>query len=580
MKSSKALELDNVGAKYLDTAKPALENIDLEFRQGKIYLVLGPTGSGKSTLFFSIKRLIPTYIPAIFNGKILWYGNNITDEDPVSLGDKIGLVLEDPVLQIVSLTVWDDIAFGPSNLCLPRDEVIANVEYAIERTRLKGFENRNPRTLSGGEQQSLALAGVLAMRPKVILLDEPICMLDPIGKYMIIDLVKELNEKYGITFIISESGTDIEPVSEIADEIILLDNGRVVGKGKPSKIFKRRDLENYKLRSPQVIQLFNKLGLSQIQGLPTSVEEATHIITHLYEEGKIRIVKPRRRYEQGEKRIKGKPVIHLENVHFGYARSSTEALRGIDLDIYEGELIGLIGQNGSGKTTLSKILTGLLEPTNPDAVILVDGVDPRKIDMPEIIQRINYVFQNPDDMLFSNSVLEEMEFGLKNLNLSPKEIVKRIDYFLSIFDLNEFRDSSIMGLPRNLRRKIAIASIATLKPKTLIVDEPTTGLDYASSLSIMSVLQDLNRKGMTIIIITHNMELIARYATRVVVMKEGQVFMQGTPNSVFRNTEKLRKTSLSPPQITRLGQSLEGWGVSPDVLTVDSLSRQIRVNLS
>jgi energy-coupling factor transport system ATP-binding protein len=567
------IEVKNLTFTYQGSKEPVLKNVSFNVEKGKIVMLLGLSGSGKTTLISTFNGVIPKFFPGKLEGDVIINGVNVRGKEVNEMCDHIGLVFQDPALQLVSLTVFGDLSFGPSNLGLPRDEIIERVKSVIDLANLNGFEDRNPEDLSGGEQQSVAIAGILAMRPPIMVFDEPLTMLDPMGKIRVLQIVKELPEKYDSTILITESGTDIEETIPFVDELIVIDKGEIIAQGSPTKVFRNPKVSQI-ISIPQVSELALKIGEKEI---PVTEEEAFEQLREKLSANSIRL----ERLDALSKNLdynsnRGEPIIKLQNLHYTYP-NGVKALNGIDIEIYEGELVGLIGQNGSGKSTTSLILSGLYKLPK-DSVGIVDRLDLKKAELHDIVKKINYVFQNPDDQIFSDSALEEVAYGLKNLftELSPEEIREKCLESLEIFGMEDMQKEFVFSLPINYKTYLTIASILAIDPKIMIVDEPTTGLDLESSRKVMNVLQELNKRGKTIIIISHNIKLIAEYTKRVIVLKEGKIFMDGTPKQVLSSTEQLKETMLMPPQITRLAQKLGDYGVPNDIITLNEMYELIK----
>jgi len=572
-----AVSLKDVSFTYLHASKPAIADINLEIETGSVTAIVGQTGAGKSTLLRTLDAIIPKVIPGKLEGDITVAGQNVRQTEPTHMARYINLVLDDPVLQIVSLTVEEDVAFGPANLNLPRDEVWERVSRALAATRLVGYEKRNPRTMSGGEQQLLAIAGILAMRPRIIGLDEPVAMLDPRGKAQVLDVVRELQEKYGTTVMISESGTDIEAVCEFADRMVLMHKGHIIAQGSPDEIFAQRQLvEETKLKVPEVTRAIWQLDQTQGTTVPTTLEQAAdYLAKHLPSHSVTQ--QPREPITRTAQPKKKEPAIIVENLHHVFpGEPPVHALNGIDLTIYKGEMVAILGQNGSGKTTLSYHLVGLEKPTNDDASIIVDGLDVLHAPLSQTIRRINYLFQNPSNQLFCETFGQEVSFGPRQLGLSPEEADERARQALNVVGLEHLWQYYTLGLAKSFETLLSLAAVLAMDSHILISDEPTGGLDHAASEKVMQTLSDLNSQGHTIIIITHDMELAAKYAQRIIVLRHGEVLTDGTPREVFSQTEVLASTQLYPPQITRLAQRLAPYGIPPDILTVEEFSNWAR----
>lgn len=562
---------------YLDRKKPVLKNINLELEKGSVTAFVGQVGAGKSTLFRTLNGLIPAIIPGDIQGKIIVAGQEVNGQDPAELAQYLNLVFDDPTLQLVSLTAEEDVAFGPANLNLPRAEVWERVYSSMARVGLKDYEKRDPRSLSGGEQQLLALAGILALRPRILAMDEPVAMLDPIGKARVLATIRELKENYGATILIAESGTDIEPVCEFATNMVLMHQGEIIAQGTPEEVFAQRDaVELSKLKLPMVTRMAWQLDSGMLQRVPTTLEAGKRMVSKLLDERQVRLTEkdvsafacpalPGNEVKPGNE-----PGIRTKNVqHVFPTDPPVSALKGISLEVQKGDFVALLGQNGSGKSTLSFHLVGVEKPTNRDAEITVDGLDVIKGSLKQTVRRINYLFQNPSNQLFSQTFGEEVSFGPKALGLSPEEVEKRGRAVLRQVGLEKYWESFTLSVDRAIETLLSLASVMAMDPMYLIADEPTGGLDYATGEKVMETLVELNKQGRTIIVITHDMELAVKYARRIIILRHGEVFMDGTPREIFCQPERLAETRLGPPQITVLGQELKAYGYPNNILSVE-----------
>jgi energy-coupling factor transport system ATP-binding protein len=440
--------------------------------------------------------------------------------------------------------------------------------------RLEGLQKRNPRNLSGGQKQAVAIGGVLSFMPQIVALDEPISMLDPIGKVQVLSVLKQLNKQYGMTIIATDSGMEVESFADYVDTVMVVSKGKLLKAGSPHDVL--TDTEVMKacgLRQPQVTELCVKLGARGADAAIT-LDEAERFVLNMMKGRKLAGLQVQQPRETKER----EPAIVVKNLCHTYPglERGIEALRGVTFNIRKGEFVGLIGQNGSGKSTLALHLVGILKPTNRDAVVEVAGLDAAKCKSKELIKRINYVYQNPDDQIFCEKVKEEISLGLIAQKLQPEEVERRTEQALRIFGLEALKDEYIVHLDRGRRTYTAISSIMALEPEILIIDEPTTGLDERDSLAVMRELQRLTREGKTVIAITHNMNLAAAYADHVIVMHQGTVLLEGTPREVFAQSEVLAKSYITPPQITQLGQRLKSVECPSDILSVDEMAELVR----
>jgi energy-coupling factor transport system ATP-binding protein len=567
---------------YLNQQGKALSNINLEIEEGSIVGVIGRAGAGKSTLVKSLNGLVPRVELGYQDGNVILDGLDTRDNEVNQMARHIGIVLQNPEIQIFSLTVWDDIAFGPANLGVPREEIFRRVANALRDAELEPLTNRNPNDISGGEQQSLALAGTLAMEPKVMAFDEPVSMLDPLGKQRVMHILQQISQRDNTTSITTESGADIEAISEVVDRVIAIDKGQVVLDGNPSDVLKNKLTHEIGVGRPQVTELFVRLKDKGIdfEPVPISLAAAQEILRKKFRElGITRLSRPPQFQSVKEKSF-GQNVVEVENLHHFY-NPQVHALKGVTFSIPERQIVGIIGQNGSGKTTLARHLVGLLKPSNKDAVLKVKGQDIQKMRMDKIIRNINYVFQNPDDQLFAETIWDEVAFAPRMMDYKEAQVKELTEEALKIFDLGQHRGRYIYGLDEDLKTYLAITCVLPLHPDVLLIDEPTTGLDAQGEVKMMQSLEYLRDElGKTIVIITHNMKTVGNHCDRVMVMSKGNLILDGAPREIFAQDKKLLEGDILPPQITRLGQLLaDEFGCPRDVLTVDEMVEIIDYSL-
>ncbi|MCS7247428.1 MAG: energy-coupling factor transporter ATPase [Anaerolineales bacterium] len=556
----------------------ALSNLSFEIEEASVVGVIGRAGAGKSTLVKSLNGLVPKVDLGYQEGDIIVDGLNTRHYDVNQLARHVGIVLQNPEVQIFSLTVGDDVAFGPANLGLPREEIFRRVSEAIQAAELEHLVDRNPNEISGGEQQCLAIAGILAMEPKIMAFDEPISMLDPIGKQRVMSILRQVTRRAGTTSITTESGADIEAVAEVVDRLIAIDQGEILIDGDPSTVLQDERIEQIGVGRPQVTELFLELKKRGVDfpRIPITLAEAKQLLEEkLRQLGVKQLLRPPDFCTRPPKHF-GPPIVEVENIHHFY-NPQVHALKGVSFTIPERQIVGIIGQNGSGKTTLARHLVGLLKPTNKDAIVKVKSIDIRKLRLDKIIRMINYVFQNPDDQLFAETIWEEIAFAPRMIDLPEEEIKRLTEEAMKVFDLEPHKDRYIFGLDEDLKTYLSISCILPLKPDVLLIDEPTTGLDEQGEVKMMRSLKKLrDEMGKTIVIITHNMKTVGNHCDRVLVMSKGHLIMDGTPREVFAQSERLLEADILPPQITRLGQALASeFGCPRDVLTVEEMAEII-----
>jgi len=543
----KAIEVNALNFVYKGRTRKALDGLDFEQEQGEMVVLMGHTGAGKSTFSRCLNGLIPHFHKGNYSGEIRILGNPIMDKRVHDLVDQIGLVFQDFESQLFSTNVELEVAFGPENLCLPREEISERIDDALQLVRLKGFERREPASLSGGEKQRLAIASILAIRPKIVVMDEPTTDLDPQGKLEIFSVARLLrSEGYTILFIEHEAEAAME-----ADKIVIMDEGKVVREGKPCELLKDSQLlENHGIRPPQIAELLEEINEPTI---PITMEETLKVFEQrdwkISDENYMALLKKDEQRQKGY----GKKIIEVKDLEYVYP-GNIKALDSISLEIREGEFLAIIGQNGSGKTTLAKHFNGLLKPSKGE--VRIAGEDTKRKQVSELGKIVGYVFQNPDHQIFADTVEDEVAFGPRNLGIPRDKISLFVEDALKEVGLEGYERYDPFSLTKGERQRVAVASILAARPRVVILDEPTTGLDYREQKSIMELLQNLNRKGHTIIIITHSLWVVAEYAKRVLVLHKGKILLDDQTRKVFSQEEKLDQSFLRLPEIIRLSNRM------------------------
>jgi len=545
-----AVSIEGLGYRYMGQLKPALQGVDLEVAEGEFVVVMGPSGAGKSTLCVSLNGLIPHFFRGKMEGQVRVGGRSTSEGRVGEIAQEVGLVFQDFEAQLFSTNVALEVAFGPENFGVEREEMIGRVERVLGQVRLNGFEDRPPATLSGGQKQRLAIASVLAIEPRILCLDEPTTDLDPFGKLVIFEIAEDLKDRDDVTLIVVEHET--EETLE-ADRIVVLRDGNIVADRPAREVLRDVELlEESSVMPLQVTRYFHEMGLWQGQ-LPLTPEEGVAEFRkrkwHLSPERHRKLVQADERREGDY----GEPVIEAEGLTHRYP-NGVVALQGVDLTVRKGEFLAILGQNGSGKTTLVKHFDGLLKPT--EGTVRVGEDETTEQGLRQLGQGVGYVFQNPDHQIFSDTVHDEVAFGPKVRDMDGGEIQERIEEALAAVGMEGRGDEDPSGLTRGERQRVAVASVLAVRPEVLILDEPTTGLDYAGQRSMMDLVKSLNEAGSTIIAVTHTMWLVAEYAHRAVVVKDGKIALQGTVREVFAEEDGLRDASLRPPHIVSFSNAL------------------------
>lgn len=478
-----------------------------------------------------------------------------------SLSKILGLVLQDPETQIIGRTVEEDTAFGPRNFLVSLDEIERRVNQTLEKVRLKRYNQRLTQELSGGEKQRLAIAGVLVMEPEILVLDEPTSELDPVGRSEIYETLADLRRQKELTILLVEHSS--EELIKKADEVIVLNQGEIAWRGVPTELFRNIPLLRQYGIKPLPISLigwaFYERGWIPFEDIPLDILSAEHMVRGLLGRHEQRMeslqliehLRPQKtKFFQPQK----EEAVQIRDLIYQY-NSGQPALRGINLTIKAGEFVALVGQNGAGKTTFAKHLNGLLKPTSGD--VSIEGMNTLKSDTAHLSRTIGYVFQNQDHQILSITVEKELEYGLKNAGFKDQEIKERVDQVLKSTGLDRYRLVHPFTLGKGERQLIAVASILVIKPKLLIIDEPTTGSDWAGVQTMMALISLLHLAGTTIVMISHDMDLVAQYAQRVIVLKDGGILLDGSPHDVFSQEELLLDTAIVPPQLCRLSSRLK-----------------------
>jgi len=498
------IDFHNVSFKYLRSDKRALDGIDLSVNEGEFLAVMGENGSGKTTFCRLINGVIPHSCAGSLSGSVIVDGVKINDSAVPSLALKVGMVLDDPDSQLFTSSVFDEAAFGPENFLLSREEVIERVKFALKAAGLDGFENRQPSTLSGGEKQRLSIAAALAMKSKILVLDEPLCRLDPDGALEVMSVLESLKTRHGITVVMASGESEI--IAEYADRICVLNNGRIAAFDTAKKI--SSDAE-----------LLEKNGIQPVKSLKNFYANLTRLDLQSADERKTSPVPPVRRCQRQEN-----PVIQIYDFSYNYKNADIN-IKNINLTIYENDFAAITGRNGCGKTTLLKNITGLLRPRGGE--ILIRGRNIKKLSIAEISAEAGFVMQNPDTQLFTESVYNEAAFALLNTRgefrfrkrFSKSGISKHVNDALLKTGLEKNAEDYPHSLSRADRVMTVIACVLAMGCKIIIFDEADAGNDYPGNKKIMSIARELHSAGFTIIFVTHNMFLANEYAHRVIKME-------------------------------------------------------------
>lgn len=531
--------LDDVSFTYRGGVAPALRGVSLSVRRGELVVVMGATGAGKSTLARCITRGIPQFQPGVLSGRIEVLGRDVGAATVSDLAGTVGLVSQDFEAQLFSTSVRHEVAFGMEQLGVPRAEMARRLGDALAVVGLAGFDGRDPITLSGGEKQRLAIAALLALAPAVLVFDEPTTDLDPLGRDEVFAALAAVRAR-GATILLIEHET---AAAERADRLVLMAGGAIVADGAPAALLADVDrLERLGVRPLDLDRLTRARGWT---ARPADVAAAA---ARLVADPRA-VAPPAPAFAPAV----GPPLLDAEGLVHAYAPGRA-ALAGVSLAVAAGEFVAVIGHNGSGKTTLAKCLNGLLTPQQ--GRVRLRGRDLRALPAARVAAEVGYVFQDPDQQIFAATVGEEVGFALANLGVPDAEAARRVAAVLDAVGLAgcEARDPFLLG--KGQRQRLAVASLLVLEPALLILDEPTTGLDYREQRHLMGLLADLHRRGLAVVVITHSPWLVAEYAQRGVVLRDGRVVFDGPLRALCAEEALLEASRFRLPDATRIGRRL------------------------
>ncbi len=527
--------------RYKSQNEPTLRNITLDIYAGEKIWIAGPSGSGKSTLAHCINGLIPFTYSGETTGSLFIDGRNPSDLSIFELSNTVGTILQDQDSQFVGLSVGEDVAFVMENKAVSRPEMKAQVISALTMVEMLHNIEQSPYDLSGGQKQSVSLAGVLSTDAEVLLFDEPLANLDPVSGKRAMKLIHDIHVQSGKTTIIIEHRVE-DVLQEPIDRIVLMNQGEIAEIGTPDEILSTGLLRKYGLRPPLYTDAMEYAGISLegVKGLsvpqkldiPGLKDQLDVWSRNVGENGSISTYTP---------------LLELQNVVFGYDKDKS-VIKDVSLNVGEGEIVALLGNNGAGKSTLSQLITGILKPQS--GRVRYAGEDISTWSIRRRGEQIGYVMQNPNHMITQHMIAEEVGLGLKVRGVATEEIKERVEHILKVCGLHPFRNWPVSALSYGQKKRLSIASILILEPKVMILDEPTAGQDYHHYKEFMDFIHGLSGQGLAFLLITHDMYLALEYAQRAVVLSDGKVIAEDTVASVLSQpdvttTAHLKETSLS-----------------------------------
>jgi energy-coupling factor transport system ATP-binding protein len=513
------LVIDNLSFRYRDRQGAAIHTLSFTANPGEVLLIAGASGCGKTTLIRCINGLIPRSYKGEMSGKILVFGEEVTDWKLSQISQKIGTVLQDPERQILGTKVVNEVAFGLENLGMPRTEIFPRVDEALNFLKIPHLRNRETFNLSGGEKQKVALAGVLAMRPSIVLLDEPLASLDPASAQDTLDAVRLLADQ-GLSILMVEHR--VEDVLRIHPErVMFMSEGEIRYLGDVAGLSKVVNYREVKLPAEDIVER------AKLDPLPVE----------------IKVLPGATSLQAGQEAL-----VRFENVAFSY-ESEVEILHGINLQINRGDVIAVLGPNGAGKTTFVKHAIGLLKPKS--GKVFVGGRDTNEASVAEIASMLGYVFQSPSHMLFAPTVHDELAFGPTNMKHTKAQIELEVKESLKTVNLSDKENDPPLALSFGQQKRVSIAAILAMRSRILVMDEPTAGQDYQNYMNFMdSILQMPGFEA--IMFITHDVDLAAIYANRVLIISGGTLIADGKPQDVLRDFDRLKANRIIPTSLLAL----------------------------
>lgn len=587
------IRIDHVSFSYGEASARALDDVTLSVSPGDFLGIIGPSGAGKTTLASAMSGAIPHHYTGPLFGSVLVDGKDTCAVTLTDISQVVGSVLQDIDTQMVASVVEDEMLFGLENFGVPHSQIEERVIDALETVGIADLRERDIATLSGGQKQKVAIAAILALQPRVLVLDEPTAALDPASSRMVFETLRSINRELGVTVVIIEQKVAL--LSEYASRIAVMQGGRIALEGTPSEVFSHSaELRSIGVDSPRVTRISNSLaarGLIEAGEPCLNVREASLLIQNLC---KASSPAPRAAATAGADRAAAdapatagadrstiaspgergmaesprppavkpgaSPVVRLRDVTYTYPGGGA-SVRHLNLEVYPGEFVGLVGQNGAGKTTATKLVNGLLKPSS--GTVEVAGLDTRTARTSQIARHAATLFQNPDHQICRNTVLDEVAFGLELGGVDAETARERARAVAEDFGLP--LSEAPFSLSRGQRQMVALASVVVLEPELVILDEPTSGLDYRECMTVMETVRRMADRGSAVIMVCHDMEVVSDFAERLVVMADGEIAAAGPTHDLFADESLMKRASMRPPQVVELANEL-AHTVSPRFL--------------
>ena len=541
------ISFKNFSFKYNNVVDKTLKNIDLTINKGEKVLIVGPSGSGKSTLSHCINGLIPFSYNGEIEGELIIDNIKPYEESLSDVSKKVGTILQDQDSQFIGLSVGEDVAFNFENNAMPLNEMKVKVIDALELVNMVDFINHSPYELSGGQKQRVSLAGILGSDAEVLLFDEPLANLDPASGKEIMQLINDIHEKTNKTIIIVEHRIE-DVLEQPFDKVIVVNKGEVQGFGTPDEILKSDLLKNNGLREPLYLEAM------KLAGCDISQSENLKDLSNIDERNK-EVLKNWFNNETSNKDsiIKEEKILEVKNLAFSHD-GIKNTINDVSFHLNKGEILAVLGNNGAGKSTLCRLITGILKPQKGSIFLNNQCIDSWSIKQKG--SSIGYVMQNPNQMISQHMIKDEIALGLKCRNYSKEEIDKKVEEVLKICGLYPYRNWPVSALSYGQKKRVTIASILAINPEVIILDEPTAGQDYKHYTEFMEFIKELSAQGISIILITHDMQLTLEYCHRAVVLSGGEKIADDKPSNILTDEDIIKKANLKETSLSTLAKSI------------------------
>ncbi len=547
MENNTVISFEDFGFQYTAQAEPTLYHINLNIQKGEKVLIAGPSGCGKSTIAHCINGLIPNRYPGKATGKLTIGGKNALELGLFGLSKIVGTVLQDADGQFIGLTVAEDIAFALENDNIPNDEMHEHVKTVAKLVDVEQVLHHAPHEISGGQKQRVSLAGVMVNQVDVLLFDEPLANLDPATGKQAIELIDRIQKRTGCAVIIIEHRIE-DVLHRNVDRVVLMGDGRILYDGSADRMLCSDLLQKSGIREPLYVTALKYAGVPLT---PEMHPASLHALS--LSDGQKQQVRDWFDHQPTPDKTAELPVLfQAKGVDFTYP-GGHHALKGIDVTIRKGEMLSIVGTNGAGKSTFSKAVCGFVRPQQ--GTMTLNGTDLATLSIKERADHIGYVMQNPNQMISKTQIFDEVALGLRNRGIPEEEVRQRVEDTLKICGLYSFRNWPVSALSYGQKKRVTIASILVLQPEMILLDEPTAGQDFRHYTEIMDFLHHLNKQGVTVVLITHDMHLMLEYTPRAVVFHDGRVIADQSAAQVLNDPQIVEQAHLKETSLYHLSMT-------------------------